>query len=138
MAKSYTGGCACGAIRYEISAEPAMAGHCQCRDCQHATGTGHASVLVFPEVSAKITGSPKMHDVKADSGSTLSRGFCSNCGSRVLSRSTGFAGMVMVTASSLDDPSRFVPQFALYTSSGQPWDYLDPKLQRFAKMPPAG
>jgi hypothetical protein len=138
MATPYTGGCACGAIRYEISGEPAMAGHCQCRDCQRATGSGHESLLIFPEASAKITGTPKMFGFKADSGNSVGRGICEKCGSPVISRSSGFAGMVMVTASSLDDPSRFSPQFVLYTSSGQPWDHMDPKLQKFAKMPPAG
>ena len=34
MSDAYTGGCACGAIRYEISAEPVFMNDCQCRDCQ--------------------------------------------------------------------------------------------------------
>jgi hypothetical protein len=33
MPTTYRGGCLCGAIRYEITAEPMMAGHCQCLDC---------------------------------------------------------------------------------------------------------
>jgi hypothetical protein len=137
MAQAYSGGCACGAIRYEISGEPAMAGHCQCHDCQKATGAGHASVMVFPEAQAKITGKAKFYDVKADSGATLSRGFCAACGSRLFSKSTGFPGMIMVTAGSLDNPGRFQPGFVLYTSSGNAWDYMDPKLPKFPKMPPA-
>ena len=40
MSEPYTGGCACGAIRYQISAEPMVSNHCQCRDCQHKSGTG--------------------------------------------------------------------------------------------------
>ena len=52
----YTGGCACGAIRYEIAAEPLMAGHCQCRDCQRDSGTGHASHMAFPRVAAHVSG----------------------------------------------------------------------------------
>jgi hypothetical protein len=138
MAKDYTGGCACGDIRYEISGEPVFGGHCQCRDCQHATGTGHSSVMGFPEAAAKITGDLKFYDVKADSGNTLSRGFCPRCGSRVVSRGSGMPGMVMVPAGSLDDPSRFVPQMVIYTSSGQSWDQMDSKLQHMPKMPPAG
>ena len=48
MSKPYTGGCACGAIRYEISAEPLAMIDCQCHDCQHTSGTGHGSYLSFP------------------------------------------------------------------------------------------
>ena len=33
MAVPFTGGCACGAIRYECTAEPLYMGNCHCRDC---------------------------------------------------------------------------------------------------------
>ena len=45
MSEAYTGGCACGAIRYEISGEPIFMNDCQCRDCQRTSGTGHGSYL---------------------------------------------------------------------------------------------
>src|SRR2546421_1924 len=41
MSEAYTGGCACGVIRYEISGEPLASNDCQCRDCQRKSGTGH-------------------------------------------------------------------------------------------------
>ncbi len=47
MSKSYTGGCACGAIRYDISGEPMAMVDCQCRDCQRRSGTRHSSYLAF-------------------------------------------------------------------------------------------
>jgi hypothetical protein len=52
MDKSYTGGCACGAIRYEIAGEPAVMVDCQCRQCQRDSGTGHQSHLTF--VAAQV------------------------------------------------------------------------------------
>ena len=48
MSKPYTGGCACGAIRYEISCEPLVMTDCQCRDCQRESGTGHGSLPDLP------------------------------------------------------------------------------------------
>ena len=48
MSDAYTGGCACGRVRYAISAEPIFMNDCQCRDCQQASGTGHGSYLTFP------------------------------------------------------------------------------------------
>ena len=47
MSEAYTGGCACGAVRYEIPAEPMVMADCQCRDCQRRSGTGHGSYLTF-------------------------------------------------------------------------------------------
>ena len=49
MSKAYNGGCACGAIRYEISGEPVFMNHCQCLDCQRRSGTGHGSYLTFAD-----------------------------------------------------------------------------------------
>lgn len=36
--KAITGGCVCGAIRYEVTAEPIVTFNCHCRDCQKTTG----------------------------------------------------------------------------------------------------
>lgn len=56
MNNPYTGGCSCGAIRYEIPANPVMMNDCQCRDCQHESGTGHGSHLTFPRAEVTLQG----------------------------------------------------------------------------------
>ena len=134
---NYTGGCACGAIRYDVAAEPVMAFHCQCTGCQKATGAGHASVLAFPRAAAKITGSPKFHESPADSGNIARRGFCTNCGSLVLGGSSGRPDMLVVFVGSLDDPGRFAPQAVVFHAHAQPWDVIDPALPTFPTIPPA-
>jgi hypothetical protein len=69
MSDAYTGGCACGAVRYEISAEPIFMNHCQCRDCQRASGTGHGSYLTFASrAQVKVAGRATHRDTVADSG----------------------------------------------------------------------
>lgn len=136
MTKSYIGGCACGAIRYEIAAESMFEGHCQCRDCQRTTGAGHSSMMGFPAAAMKLTGAPKFRDAKADSGNVTSRGSCPTCGSFVLGKFSGMPDAVAITAGSLDDPGRFKPQMVIYASRGQAWDHVDPALTRFPGMPP--
>ncbi|MEX2647819.1 MAG: GFA family protein [Alphaproteobacteria bacterium] len=136
MTSKINGGCACGAIRYEIAAEPMMAGHCQCRDCQRASGTGHSSIVAFPEPAVTLKGSPKYHNVKADSGATVSRGFCATCGSPVMARTTSMPGVVTIPAGSLDDPARYQPGMVVYTKSAQAWDKMDAALSKFDKLPP--
>ena len=76
MAAPFTGGCACGAVRYECSAEPLMMGNCHCRDCQRATGGPFVSILAVPKEALKITGEVKYHEVQGDSGNPIKRGFC--------------------------------------------------------------
>jgi hypothetical protein len=137
MSQAYTGGCACGAIRYEVSAEPIFANHCQCLDCQHKSGTGHGSYLTFPSRGAvALTGQAKHWDMVGDSGNVKTRGFCPACGCPVYLTFAAMPELFTIHAASLDDPSRFKPQVVTYAVRGHAWDQLDPALPKFDKMPP--
>lgn len=137
MSKPYTGGCACGALRYEIAAEPVFSNHCQCRDCQHKSGTGHGSYMTFAGRSAvKLTGKVTHWDMKGDSGNVKTRGFCPTCGSPVSLTFAAMPDLFTIHAASLDDPGRFKPQVVTYAVRGHAWDHLDPALTKFEKMPP--
>ena len=91
MATKFTGGCQCGGVRYECTAEPIFMGNCHCRDCQKASGSAYEAAIGVPAPALKITGNLKYHDSKADSGNTVSRGFCPECGSRLFGRTSGMA-----------------------------------------------
>ena len=131
----YTGGCACGAVRYECSSAPIYMGHCQCRKCQHMTGTGHSSMIVFRGADVKVTGQLSTWSFVADSGQTTLRHFCPTCGSPIFSRSAIRDEFLAFNAGNLDHPERFKPEAMVYTESGHPWDYVDPGLPRYATMP---
>ena len=135
MPESFTGGCACGAIRYECTAEPIAMFNCHCRNCQRASGGPYSAVVYVPAKAFKITkGKPRLHKTPSEAIGHNQRGFCAECGSRL------FGGITEkgqgITASSLDDPSLFRPQFEIFTSDAQPWDYMDPKLPKFEKYAP--
>ena len=132
---AFSGGCQCGAVRYECAVEAVFTGNCHCRDCQKATGGAYAPVLAVPAEALKITGDIKYYDSRADSGHTFSRGFCLNCGARLFGKSSGMPAIIAITAGSLDDPSRFKPAIDFYTSSAQPWDHMNPQLPKFSKLP---
>jgi hypothetical protein len=132
MVTSFMGGCACGAIRYECSAAPIFALNCHCRDCQRATSTAYASVLRVPAKAFRVTkGEPRFYTVTADSGNTVRRGFCPECGSPLFSRLSGMVDVVGVRAGSLDDPSWHRPAADIFTKSAQPWDYMNPELPKY-------
>jgi len=73
MSEAFTGGCACGAIRYACTAEPLAMHHCHCRDCQRASGTGHGSNLMVAKAATTITGEARFYEVVAASGRTAGR-----------------------------------------------------------------
>lgn len=125
-----TGGCACGAVRYAVAEPPRFAFHCQCRQCQRAGGGGHSSQFVVSDAALTVHGDLRFFEQTADSGSTVSRGFCPVCGSPVLGRTSGHPDIVLIHAGSLDDPAGFVPQKVVWSAEAQPWDYIDPDLPK--------
>ena len=133
-----TGGCMCGAVHYECTATPIFMGNCHCRDCQRASGGAYAPAIGVLRSAVKITGDVKYYESKADSGSMARRGFCANCGSRLFSLPPFAPDLMVILATSLDDPSIFKPGMDIYTSSAQPWDHMDPALAKFPQMPPTG
>lgn len=135
MSTKITGGCRCGAVRYECSAEPVVAGHCHCRQCQRASGAGHVSVIGVPKHALKVTGEVRYFDHVADSGNTASNGFCPTCGSHLLGHSTGMPEIIAIKVGTLDDPGLFGPGMSIFTARAQPWDTIAPKLPAFNGMP---
>jgi hypothetical protein len=133
---AFAGGCACGRIRYECSEQPIGQLICHCRDCQRASGSAFAAMLVVPSDRIKFSGSElKYHSVRADSGRTIRRGFCSECGSPV---SVRFAPRVeFLQAASLDDPSKFRPSCEVWVSRAYPWHSLHAATQKFEQSPTA-
>jgi hypothetical protein len=138
MTKPYTGGCMCGAIRYEIPSEPVFSNHCQCRQCQHKSGTGHGSYLSFVgRKDVQLSGKATTWDMTADSGKVKTRSFCPTCGAPVFQTYPAMPDVITIHAASLDEPERFQPQAVTYASRGHGWDLLDPALVKFDTMPPA-
>lgn len=132
---SYQGGCACGAIRYEISAEPLASVDCYCRDCQKESGTGHESHMVFPHAAVKLIGRGKGWEMTADSGNKKTRFFCPSCGSPVYMTFGMMPDMFAIRAASLDDPSRYNPQVITYKKRAHAWAQLNPNVPAFDEMP---
>lgn len=133
----YTGGCACGKVRYEIAAAPVRGFQCQCRDCQRDTGSGHASVMVFPRAALEVRGIVTETLRTADSGEQKLKGFCGSCGSPLYNKPLSRPDMLGVYVGTLDDPSDFRPELVMFASRGHAWDHLDPALPKIPNMRPS-
>jgi hypothetical protein len=136
MDKPYTGGCACSAIRYSIAGEPLFANHCQCRDCQRESGTGHGSYATFARAGVTVTGDAKKWDMVGDSGNAKTRAFCPECGVAVYMTFPTRPELFTIRAASLDEPARYKPQVVTFAARGYDWDSLDSGLTKFETMPP--
>ena len=131
-----TGGCACGAIRYECVAPPLFMWNCHCRECQRSTGGGAAVNVVFSISTVQFAkGAPKEHTSTGTSGKQTHRGFCAECGSPISARADLIPDIRGISAASLDDPSQLELTANIWTASAQPWDELSATLPQFATTP---
>jgi hypothetical protein len=131
-----TGGCLCGRVRYTAEGEPNFTGICHCRNCQRYTGSAFEPVLAFPSQAVQVQGNLNTYDDVGDSGKSVHRRFCPNCGSGIFTEADMMPGVTIVLAGSLDDPAIFKPSMEIFCSSAQPW-MLEPSNQRkkFDHMP---
>lgn len=131
----FSGGCACGAIRYHCTSEPLFALNCHCRDCQRETGSAYAPILGVPASAFSVTqGTPSYFEVTADSGQPTRRAFCGACGSSLFGAPRSATSMATIRAGSLDDPSLFRPGSDIFVGSAQPWDYMNPELPKVQRL----
>jgi len=127
---TYSGGCACGAIRYQAHADPIIMLNCHCRDCQRASGSAYAAIAVFRLAAMQVEGAPRYHSVIGGSGKKVERGFCPACGSPVCAKLEHLPDVFGVQAASLDDPALFKPAMDLFTTGAHAWDHMDPSLPK--------
>src|SRR4029453_14467956 len=127
---------ACGATRYESTAEPMMMLHCHCRDCQRASGGPFSSYVIVPTGVLKLLqGSLPFHASPREAGGQTRRGFCPECGSPIQVTTDTQPDIVAIRTASLDDPSWFKLQVDVWTSDAHPWDQMNPALPKFEKYP---
>lgn len=133
---SFSGGCACGGIRYEAAAKPLAMFHCHCRDCQRSSGGPFSSFVLVPtEAFRLVKGALRFHACPSEAGGMTRRGFCPDCGSPIQSSPDSVPQIVALRTASVDDPSWFQPQMNVWTSDAHTWDAMDPALPKFTKYP---
>lgn len=130
------GGCYCGALRYEATGDALFKGQCHCRECQYVSG-GHPNVVLGMSETgfAYRKGAPKVYR-RADLPNPVTREFCADCGTHLLTRSPGLPGVVLIKVGTLDDPSVFPgPDMVIYTIDKQPFHHLPEGVPAFERVP---
>lgn len=131
-----SGGCLCGAVRYESDGEPQFQLQCHCRDCQRASGAPHVAAVRVPSASFRIVrGTPRRYVARADSGNNVTRTFCGECGTPLYVQVSTRPDIVGVRVCTFDDPSWFRPEANIFFKSAQPWDHRDPAVPAFETYP---
>lgn len=134
--KQYQGGCLCAGIRYEVRGPSLFEAQCCCRDCQLATGTGHTTIVGVLKSQLKVLGEPKVFTNVGESGGTVSRHFCGDCGGRLYTSGSLPGEVVMIQAGSLDEPDVVTPENVIYAKDAVAWDVFDAALPVFGTYAP--
>lgn len=128
------GGCYCGNVRFVSEGEPVMNGLCHCRECQYISGGGANTFFLMPADGLQYTkGTPKQFK-RADLERAVTREFCANCGTHMITRPVGFP-FVVVKVGTLDDPTVFTPSMAIYTVDKQPFHVIPEGMPAFERLP---
>jgi hypothetical protein len=115
--EKWTGGCQCGAVRYEFKVKPDNACICHCRMCQKQFGNFFGSFAGSHRDNFRITRGTLSHFKSSDDAL---RGFCRDCGTpltyEALSRPH-----VSVSIGSLDRHTEMKPEFSYGGEAKEPW-----------------
>lgn len=129
------GGCYCGALRYSAEGKPILKAQCHCRECQYVSGGAPNLFMLMPAEGFTYTkGAPKQFRRK-DLENAVTREFCAECGTHILTRRPGLNAIVLKIGT-LDDPaSVYAPRMAIYTIDRQPYHLIAEGLPAFERLP---
>jgi hypothetical protein len=127
-----TGGCLCGAVRFELGAAPQVAGYCHCTRCQGRTGTASsAQAYVDGDALRFVQGEELLQGWRHPDGG-MEKCFCRVCGAHVGSRQPETKVWRAVRMSAFDGDPGVRPSFHAYVAYAASWEPIaDDGLERF-------
>jgi hypothetical protein len=129
-AKSFTGGCLCGRIRYRATGKPTNETHCHCEICRRASGAAFVSWATFRSAAFDFA---KGKPARFNSSEIAFRQFCPNCGTQLTCQFYNSPQTIDVTLASLDDPGTITPVDHIWTKRQIAWIKLADRLTRYAE-----
>ena len=123
---TWTGGCLCGAVRYEAKVSASENWYCHCRMCQKSTGSVVSTSAIVPKTQLRIIkGDPKFYQ----SSRFVERGFCANCGSPMFFRPVN-EDWISILSGTLDDPELAPPEGHYGIESWISWLTIEDDLKK--------
>jgi hypothetical protein len=128
----YTGGCMCGAVRYQLTGAGTNLCYCHCASCRRAAGAPAVPWGTFARDAFSVT---RGHLAEYRSAPPVLRGFCAQCGTSLTYRHERRAAEIDVTLASLDDPGALAPTMHVWVSDKLPWVSIGDGLPQFQREP---
>ena len=129
-----TGGCYCGAVRYELAGELGELVNCHCRFCRRAHGAAFSTVTLAKSADLRLTaGEAELAEYRHGGGARV---FCRRCGGRLFNRPASTERFVSLVVATLDEEPASGPVMHLNVESKAPWYEIRDDLPRFEGLPP--
>lgn len=132
-----SGGCGCGAVRFEITEALVAAAYCHCTRCQHRSGTAsQASARIEPGSLEVIQGEECLAGWSPPGG--LEKVFCRECGSALFARNPETHEIAVVRLGAIEGDPGVRPSAHQFTAYAAPWEPIpDDGLPRFPERMPS-
>lgn len=132
----FTGGCYCGAVRYEATGEPAFKGQCHCRECQYFAGGQSNLFMGMPAAGFHYSQGQPAAFRRDDLPAPVTREFCARCGTQIATHVPSMEQLVFLKVGTLDDPELYGgPQVAIFTVDKRSFHRLPEGVPAFERMP---
>ncbi len=116
------GGCACGHVRYSLSAPPLCVYVCHCTDCQTLSASAFSiNGPIRPDSLTFTRGAPRTWIRTAESGNQIPTHVCPHCGVRLYTEPATGGATWTLRLGTLDDTTWLWPGAAIFMNSMQPW-----------------
>lgn len=131
-----TGGCNCGAVRFEVTEPLVSARYCHCTRCQRRTGTAaSASAATVPGSFRIVQGEDRLKAWKPEDGAE--KWFCGDCGSAIFTRDREDQEKIGVRMGAFDRDPGVRPSVRQFVAYAAPWEPIpDDGLPRYPEQRP--
>ena len=131
-----TGGCRCGAVRYEVEAETQLPVYaCHCHQCQRWSGSVFSLQALVPEAALTVEGPLTVYE-KTTEDRTSTQRICATCHTRIYNTNTRRLGIAVLRAGTLDETAALDCKAHIYTAYKQDWIELPEGVAQWAESPP--
>jgi hypothetical protein len=131
-----TGGCGCGAVRFEVTAPLVFAGYCHCTRCRRRTGTAAAASARAAPGSFRIV-SGEEHLGRWAPGGGFDKVFCARCGSALFAQDPDDHDVVAIRMGAFDGDPGIRPSLHQFVAYAAPWEPMpDDGLPRHPERAP--
>ena len=131
-----TGGCMCGAVRYNIAEAPLAMGLCHCDRCRPQSGSAFSTIIFVHRSAVVIAGEVAEFVDVGSSGMTVLRGSCARCGSPLTTKPDVTPDIMFIKAGGIDQNEWFRPAMELFSVRRRHWVSPVEGAAQFAGNPP--